>query len=129
MDKIDDTNDEYTQVYVWEGTLISDEWELSKEDIERFESVFKDKFDTRIKYFGQVVTLPDMAKGGAGLVKGTGGRIDQFFFVNNNDIEKFETFRLDLGIRWWEHVLEAGHAHRYPKEWIEKLYDKIGKNH
>jgi hypothetical protein len=53
-------------------------------------------------------------------VEGTGGRNDVFFYVHDNDIDKFSVPRLSMGIRWWEDVLGNGNGVLYKEEVLTK---------
>jgi hypothetical protein len=98
----------FNQLCVWEGTLVG------KEEIKSFEKFFKDEMGTRVKYVEEVETLPTPN------VEGTGGRNDVFFYVHDNDIDKFSVPRLSMGIRWWEDVLGNGGGVLYKEEVLTK---------
>ena len=101
----DDKN--WTQVCVWEGTVLGDT------PSSEFEEWVQEQFKCRARFIAQVETLP-----GEG---GPGGRQDLFFYVHSEDVGKFAVPRLAFGIRWWEDVLGNGHAPIYPAEVLEAL--------
>lgn len=105
---------EFTQLCVWPGTIVG------KDNIDDFESFFKDEFGVRIKYNTEVETLPDLDDNGSP-IPGTGGRNDLFFYIHNDDVGGFAVRRLQMGIRWWEDVIKYndGSKHLYTKEFIE----------
>lgn len=83
----------YSQVCVWENT------EVGKENIPDFEDTIAKTFkDTRVEYLEEIITLPGH--------DGPGGRVDTFFCVHEDDIEKFAVPRLKAGIRWIEDVID-----------------------
>jgi len=96
---------EWPQLCVWPGTLVGDK-------IKKFESFMLEHFGTRVKYAEEVKTLP-----GDG---GEGGRNDLFFYVYKDDVGKFAIPRLQVGIRWWEDVLNNMRDQIYPQEIIDK---------
>jgi len=103
----------YNQLCVWEGTVVG------KENINDLIRWLKNTFDVRGKYAEEVLTLPTPGE------KGTGGRNDLFFFIHDDDIQKFSVPRFQYGIRWWEDVLGNGNdvlyseevLNKYPKTW------------
>lgn len=98
----------YDQVCVWPGTY------LEEKDVEKFESFFKDAFQTRVQFLEQIETFPSTDDNGND-IEGTGGRTDIFFAVHNDDVLKFAVKRLELGIRWIEDVLD-------PSNYQSKIY-------
>lgn len=98
----------FSQVCVWEGTLVG------KEEVENFEKWLQDEFGVRGKYCEEVETLPTPNE------EGTGGRNDLFFRVHDEDIQKFAVPRLVVGIRWWEDVLGNGNGVLYPQEVLDR---------
>ena len=86
----------YNQVCVWSGMLI--ERGLEKE----FEKFILEKFDTRAQFLETITTLPN-TEGEDSLE--SGGRLDVFFAVHEDDVVKFAIKRLAFGIRWIEDVL------------------------
>ena len=102
----------YTQLCVWAGTDLGDS---KPEEMVKF---FKDEMNTRIKYKCEVSTKPDV-EGGIE-IPGTGGRIDQFFYVHSDDVGHFAVPRLKMGIRWWEDVVGYNdNSALYTEEFIE----------
>ena len=79
-------------------------FEIGPDQIEDFEAIILNKFGVRIKYDAQVKTLPDLDEDG-NIIPGTGGRRDLFFYVHDEDVEKFSIARMHLGARWWEDVI------------------------
>jgi len=77
---------EFTQLCVWPGTVIG------QEDINEFETHFKEMFNVRVKYLTEVKTLPDLDKNG-NAEPDTGGRNDAFFFIHSEDVGKFRVPR------------------------------------
>ena len=104
---------QFTQLCVWPATVIG------QENVEEFESFFKDEFGVRVKYLTEVETLPDLDKNG-NAEPDTGGRNDAFFFVHSEDIDKFAVKRLQFGIRWWEDVIKYNNnSHMYTQDFLE----------
>ena len=103
----------FTQLCVWPGTIVG------QENINEFESFFKDEFNVRVKYYTEIKTLPDVKNGRA--VPDTGGRNDAFFYVHSDDIPGFAVKRLQMGIRWWEDVVGYNdNSHLYTSEFLEE---------
>jgi hypothetical protein len=98
----------FNQLCVWPGTIVG------KDQIKDFEKFFKDEMGTRVKYVEEIETLPTPDE------EGTGGRNDVFFYVHDEDIDKFAIPRLSMGIRWWEDVLGNGNGVLYPQEVLTK---------
>jgi len=97
----------HSQVCVWPGTLLGD---ASTEDFEKF---LLEEFGVRAKYLETLETMPDMENGHN--VKGTGGRSDLFFSVNNEDVGKFAIPRLAAGIKWVEDFIDNGGLTIHPE--------------
>jgi hypothetical protein len=116
----DDTSD-YNQLCVWEGTLLNEKGEEpSENDIKEFiRSLNKIMPKARFQYCCQINTLPDSDKDG-NEIEGTGGRIDQFFYVHCDDINGIPAERRFFRIKWFEDVLGNGHASIYPKDFLKK---------
>lgn len=107
----------FNQLCVWQGTVL--ETEDGKITFEQFEDWVSENFGgVRIKMMEEVKTLPDMNNGVP--IPETGGRNDLFFYVHDEDIQKFALARLQAGIRWWEDVLGNGQGNLYPKEILKK---------
>lgn len=100
----------FTQVCVWLGTVVADD------EISEMVSFFKKKMGVRVQYLESIVTGPDSGDGAIGIcgVAGTGGRVDVFLAVHDDDIAKFALARLGLGIRWIEDIYGNGHGNIYP---------------
>lgn len=79
-------------------------FEIGIDQIEEFEGIILNKFGVRIKYDVQVKTLPLLDEEGY-VIPGTGGRNDLFFYIHEEDVEKFSISRMHLGVRWWEDVI------------------------
>ena len=94
----------FRQVAVWEGTIVG------KENVEDFEKFFHDE-GFRVKYAKELTTLPDST--------GEGGGNDVLFYVHKKDIPKFAVWRLKLGIRWWEDVINNGGDKIIPRNILE----------
>ncbi len=88
----------FTQVCVWEGTLVG------SDKVGEFEAFIKSELGARIQYLEEIKTKPDVNQHGFP-VEGTGGRNDVFFAVHCEDISKFAVPRLAYGIRWVEDAL------------------------
>ena len=88
----------YSQVCVWPGTIVK------PEQISEFEECFALN-GFRVIYLESIMTSPDRDEDGCS-IEDTGGRIDAFFTVHNDDIMKFAIPRLQMGIRWIEDVLD-----------------------
>lgn len=105
--------EKFNQVCVWQGTTVG----IGNQ--QEFVDWLKDVFGVRGKYLEEVETLPTRDE------PDTGGRIDLFFSIHDDDIYKFAVNRLLYGIKWWEDVLENGGGdlyddtvlYRYPKTW------------
>jgi hypothetical protein len=103
----------FTQLCVWPGTIIG------QENVDEFETFFKDEFNVRVKYLTEVKTLPDLDKNG-NAEPDTGGRNDAFFYIHNDDIGRFAVQRLQMGIRWWEDVIKYNdNSHLYTQDFID----------
>jgi len=103
----------FKQLCVWPGTL------LEENEIQDFVDFFKDDFGVRVEYKTTLVTRPDLDEKGRAVPE-TGGRHDVFFYVHDEDVMKFATARLGLGIRWWEDVIKYNdNSHLYSEEFIE----------
>lgn len=103
----------FTQLCVWPGIVLGDSGPKELEDL------FLDGMGVRVKFHTEVSTLPDVDLNGKA-VDGTGGRNDLFFFIHNDDINKFALPRLQMGIRWWEDVISYNdNSHLYTDEFIE----------
>jgi hypothetical protein len=113
--KIDLGKSPFTQLCVWQGTLLGDS------SIEDFEGFFLTELGTRIKFHKILLTNPDVDTNGR-VVPETGGRSDVFFYVHEEDVSKFAVPRLKMGIRWWEDVIvyNEGNQHLYPEDFIEQ---------
>jgi hypothetical protein len=101
-------NHNYKQLCVLHGVIVG---ENSKEE---FIEWLKETFDVRGLYSEEVVTLPTPD------VPDTGGRNDLFFYIHDDDIEKFAVPRLAYRIRWWEDVLNNGGGELYDEKILEK---------
>ena len=104
------TKNNYQQLCVWQGVEVGDE----KHELEKW---VKEKLDSRIKYLTEVKTNPDTDEDGND-VPDSGGRNDVFFYVHEDDINKFAVPRLGYEMRWWEDVLNNGGAHLYSEEFL-----------
>lgn len=93
----------FTQVCVWQNTLVRSIKGSNKEPAE-FENWMKEQFGVRVQYLEEIETKPDIDSTG-NIINGTGGRIDTFFAIHQDDIMKFAILRLQVGIRWIEDVL------------------------
>ena len=108
---------DFNQLCVWASTQLGDKTDKD------FEYFMKEEFGCRAKLASTETTLPDV-KGGRP-VSGTGGRTDLFFYIHDDDLEKFAVPRMEYGIRWWEDVLSNGGGvlyekavlKKYPKRW------------
>ena len=105
----------YTQLCVWPSTLVDET------QIQKFEDLFMNEMNTRVKFHKVILTNPDLDQWGRAIPE-TGGRSDVFFYVHEDDLKHFATSRLRMGIRWWEDVISynKGNEHLYPKEFIEQ---------
>jgi hypothetical protein len=107
------TENKFTQLCVWPGTVLGDN---TIQDLENF---FLQEMKTRIKYHGEVKTLPDLDSDGNQIPE-TGGRNDLFFFVHGDDVKHFALPRLQMGIRWWEDVVGYNDKrHLYTEEFLK----------
>ena len=104
----------YTQLCVWPGVSMGESTPTELEDF------FMEKFGTRVKYKGEVTTLPDLNEDGTPDFN-TGGRNDLFFYVHTDDLGKFSVPRLQAGIRWWEDVIKYNdNSHLYTPDFIKE---------
>lgn len=107
----------FSQLCVWEGTIL--ESPEKKITFEEFENWISENFNgVRIKMMEEIKTLPDVENGN--VVPETGGRNDLFFYVHDDDVQKFAIPRLQAGIRWWEDVLGNGNGVLYPQEVLDR---------
>lgn len=104
---------EFSQVCVWESTLVGE-----GKKVDEFVEFIAEEFGTRAVYLEEVVTGPGDA--------GEGGRNDVFFAIHNDDVAKFAVPRMAYGIRWIEDVFdnhsERGTLHIYPD--VEDLRER-----
>lgn len=109
------TDPNFTQVVVWPGTTLGDV--TTEQFIKWLGEEFK---GARFKYLEEVTTNPDRDEYGRA-ISGTGGRIDQLFYIHSEDIGPFAITRLMYGMRWLEDVCapQNGGAHLYPKHVYE----------
>lgn len=111
-------NPNFTQVCVWPGTTVTagaKEHGVSPDQlIADFESFLLEQTGARCQYLEEIETLPDLDEDGFP-IKGTGGRIDTFFAMHQDDVQKAAVPRLQMGIRWLEDVLA-------PNNYRQKLY-------
>ena len=99
----------FSQVCVWPATIVEEGQE------KEFEEFMLKTFGTRVRFLESISTAPDKGKDGSPVPK-TGGRLDVFFAVHDEDVGKFAVPRLGYGIRWIEDALaKCNHsAHLYP---------------
>ena len=97
---------------LWPGTLV---YEHNRASILHF---FRETFDVDITIVGCVETLPDKDQDG-NHVPGTGGRMDFFFYVDFQDVEKFAIRRLRYGMRWWQDVYCNEQQDIYPIQFLQ----------
>ena len=90
--------DNFTQVCVWQGMAVEEK------DRHDFQEWFL-KNGYRVILLESITTGPDRDIDG-NVDSETGGRIDTFFVIHNEDILKFSIPRLSMGIRWIEDVLD-----------------------
>lgn len=90
----------FNQLCVWPST------EVGKERVKEFVKFMKDEFKSRVQYVDEVILK--------------NGRNDLFFYIHDDDINKFAVPRLSYGIRWWEDVLLNGHGKDYPKDFLKQ---------
>lgn len=106
-------NSPFKQLCVWPATQLGDS------TVEEFEQFFLDELNARVKFYKEVITLPDIDSNG-NTVPDTGGRNDLFFYVHADDVGHFALPRLKMGIRWWEDVVGYNdNAHLYTKEFLQ----------
>lgn len=91
----------FNQLCVWPATLVG------KENVLEFENYFKEEIDIRIKYMEEIENVD--------------GGNDVFFYVHQEDIQKFLFKRMNMGIKWWEDVEEK--VRLYSREVLEKYLD------
>lgn len=100
----------YTQLCVWPSTQLGDSTSTE------FEQFFLEEMNTRIKYYTEVQTQPDLDENGKPIAE-TGGRNDIFFHVHSEDVAAFSVPRLKMGILWWEDVVGYNdNGHLYTEE-------------
>lgn len=90
----------YNQLCMWPAT------EVGKGKIKEFVKFMKKEFKSRVQYVDEVVLK--------------NGRNDLFFYIHDDDINKFAVPRLSYGIRWWEDVLMNGHGKDYPSTFLKQ---------
>ena len=101
----------FKQLCVWPGTIVG------QDSIEEFESVMEKEFGVRVKYAEEVITNPDPGE----TIEQSGGRTDLFFWLHDDDVNKWAIQRLQLGIRWWEDVISYNdNSYLYPQEVIDR---------
>lgn len=105
----------FNQVCVWPGTMLGDS------TVEEFVEFFAGK-GWRIQYLEEIVTSPDVVEE----VAPTGGRIDQFFAIHDEDISKFAVPRLALGIRWLEDVMSSVNGYKENPIYPERVREYCG---
>lgn len=100
------------QLVVWRGTIVG---EINKQD---FVNWMKEQ-GFIVEYKEEFHTLPDVVDGKA--VKGTGGRNDLLFSIEDN-LEKFAIWRLQFNgeMSWWEDYLDNGGNLIAPNSILEK---------
>lgn len=101
------------QVCVWTGIL------HTKQQVPEMVNFIKEATGCNVEYLETVITLPDRDSNGLP-VKDTGGRSDVLLAVDEKDVKKFAIPRLELGIRWWEDVLDNGGYDIYPQEVLDR---------
>ena len=103
------TQNKFNQLCVLEGTLMPEggEAELTK--------FFTDNFGVSVKFEAEVATLPDSPH-----CTETGGRNDIFFYIADKDVTKFAIKRLQMGIRWYEDVIDNGGGKLYSAKILAK---------
>jgi len=103
------SDNQFNQLCVWPGTV------LGNSTIEDLTNFFKNEFDVRIKFAEEVITNGNIER------NEEGRRNDLFFYIHNEDIEKFAVKRLEVGIRWWEDVVKYNDdAYLYSQEILDK---------
>ena len=102
--------EKFNQVCVWPATVVGEA------DVAEFEQWVKNDLGTRIQYCEEVLTNPTPGNE----IDEPGGRNDLFFKVHDDDIQKFAVARLKYGMRWWEDILNNGHAPLYPQDVLNK---------
>lgn len=103
----------FNQVCVWPGVV------LGCGTAKDFVIFFREK-GFRIQYLEEVVTAPDRDENGEE-VPGTGGRVDQFFSIHDEDIVKFAVPRLRMGIRWIEDAMSRTNGYHLNPIWPERV--------
>ena len=98
----------WNQLCVLQGCL------MPKGGVKELVEFFKNDMGVEIKFETEVKTLPDTP----GCTE-TGGRNDIFFYIADDDINKFAVPRLSMGVKWWEDVLSNGNGKLYPKRILE----------
>lgn len=96
----------FNQLCVMQGTT------LGNSTPKDFEEFFKEK--------GFTVKFAEQVKTNELLIDNT-YRTDLLFYIEDSEIPRFATWRLEMEIRWWEDVVKynAG-ADYYPAEILEK---------
>lgn len=106
----------YSIVVIWPGTIIESDQTAD------FEEWILTEFGTRVQYLESIKTNPDPGR------PGSGGRIDAFFAVHNDDIPRFAYPKIQIGARWLEDVYFNNQGHLYPervKEYLGQYMDKV----
>jgi len=77
---------------IWEGCTLGDS--TSEEFIE----FLSQELGVHLEYVQEFVTLPSKLD--------VGGRVDQLFYIEDQDLPIFEEIRGDYGIRYWDEFIE-----------------------
>lgn len=104
----------FNQVCVMTATIVD------KDKIADFEEFVKEHTGARIKYIDEILTLPSLSENGEPIPE-TGKRNDVLFYVHDDDIHSFAIKRFELGIRWFEDVVN-NQPYLYNQETIDAHY-------
>lgn len=101
----------FSQVVQWPGTVVQ------SHEHDDFIAFIDEQFNgTRAQFIGCFKTLPSRHENGV-IEEGTGGRIDAYFAVHEDDIGKFAVARLAFGMRWVDDAIaNEGSYSIYPPE-------------
>jgi hypothetical protein len=113
--KTEETVNDFTQLCVWPATIVGED------KVQEFEGWLQSEFGVRGKYKCELKTNSSLDPNGFPIPE-TGGRNDAFFYIHQDDINKFAVARLSYGIRWWEDVIKYNDTstNLYPAEFVKE---------
>lgn len=106
----------FSQAVQWPAIIV----EPGQESL--FEEFILSDLGTRAKFIGCYETLPDYDDYGCPVPE-TGGRVDCYFGVHEEDIGKFAVPRFQFGMRWVDDVLDNERAHSKRTIYVKEVHD------